>query len=213
MLALPGHRCFSRLILKGCGIRAGGVKSPAGVTVCIEVNPPMPIELSPQKPVYIDDDHCVRTLGDVIVTFTKAPPSSVYLETWATEADRVVRQCGSLVVYTVISRLAPAPSEEAKAEIRKVMTRHDGKVRGVAYVVEGSGFAAAAMRSALTLIGFVARYSYPQKTVASVAEGSRWVAGLPGGDATGAGLVSKEKLDALVESMRREHERLCAESG
>src|SRR5690606_32097980 len=125
--------------------------------------------------VYIDDEHCVRTLGDVIVTFTRAPPSAVYLQAWAAEADRVVHQCGGLVVYTVIDRSASAPSEEAKAEIRKVMTRHDDKVRGVAYVVEGTGFAAAATRAALTLISLVARYSYPQKTFATVSEGSRWV--------------------------------------
>ncbi len=173
----------------------------------------MRAELHPSEPVYIDDDHCVRALGDVIVTFTKAPPSAIYLAAWAAEADRIVRHRGSLVVCTVISRVAPAPSEEAKAEIRKVMTRHKDKVRGVSYVVEGTGFAAAAVRSALTLISLVARYPYPQKIFSTVSEGSRWIAGLDGGNASERATVSERELDALIESMRVEHERQPAKAG
>ena len=44
--------------------------------------PAMPTALNPPDPVYIDEDHCIRTLGDVIVTYTEAPPSAVYLEAW-----------------------------------------------------------------------------------------------------------------------------------
>ncbi len=163
-------------------------------------------------PVFIDDEHCVRTLGDVIVTLTKAPPSATYLRAWAAEADRVVRQFGSLAVYTVISGVAPAPSEEAKAEIRRVMTRHASQVCGVAYVVEGTGFSAAAMRSALTLISLVARYPYPQKTFAKIGDASHWISALNRDAGATSALPTAHQLDALVETMRAEHARLSAKT-
>jgi len=165
------------------------------------------------KPIFIDEEHCVRSLNNVIVTFTKAPPSPSYLRAWAAEADAIVGRCGDLVAYTVISRVAAAPSEEAKAEIRKVMTRHEARIQGVAYAVEGAGFSAAAMRSALTLISLVARYPYPQKIFSTVSESSTWIAGLGRADGAKGPSITAPQLDALVGSMRAEHERRSAKAG
>ncbi len=170
-------------------------------------------ELHLSKSVFSDDEHCMRTVGNVIVTYTRAPPSPAYLDAWAEEAAKVVRECGDFVVYTVISSSAAAPSEEAKSEIRKVMTRYKERIRGVAYAVEGTGFAAAAMRSALALISLVARYPYPQKIFSTAGEASAWIAGLSPLRGSKAVAVAGSQLDTAVEAMRAELERRCAKAG
>jgi hypothetical protein len=81
------------------------------------------------------------------------------------------------------------------------MQRYARSIERFAYVVEGRGFGAAAIRSALSLLSLAARTPYRQKVFASVDEAGAWLpqaASGPGSD------LDPPALSALVHTMRDE---------
>lgn len=111
-------------------------------------------------------------LGNVALTYSLAAPSARYLATWA---DVIERLEPPILVLTVIDSRARAPDAASKAAIRQTVTRHERRIGGLAYVIEGEGFGAAALRSALSLINLAARYRFPQKVTATGGEAVPWL--------------------------------------
>jgi hypothetical protein len=125
--------------------------------------------------IYSDTDHCVGVVDHVILTYSAQAPNPAYLEAWTRAMDGLVQRLGEpIVVITVISHLARAPDEQCKKVIRAIIGAHRAHIGAFAYVVEGHGFGAAAMRSALSLISLAARYPFPQKVFANMSDAAPW---------------------------------------
>jgi hypothetical protein len=74
-------------------------------------------------------------------------------------------------------------------------------------VIEGEGFGAAALRSAISLMSLAARYPYPQKVFKRVSDATAWI--LPRMSAELPDVTVASTL-ASVELMRRQVKPLAA---
>ncbi|MET0791245.1 MAG: hypothetical protein ABW061_06955 [Polyangiaceae bacterium] len=114
------------------------------------------------------------------MTFSISAPNPHYLEVWTRTVDLVLDQFqAGLLVITIIDRLAQAPDDVSKANIRNTVTRHSAQINAFAYVVEGEGFRSAAMRSAISLISMAARYPFPQKVFGRPEDAVPWMLSRP----------------------------------
>jgi hypothetical protein len=167
------------------------------------------MQSSPQTSfLYTDQDHCVAIHAGTVLSFSLQPPNTGFLTAWAAAMDRLTAQIpGAISVLTVIDAGARTPDDASKAAIKATVLRHRQRIGAFTYVIEGHGFSAAALRSALSLISLAARYPFPQKVFANALEGATWSFGrTPGNSAmqTAAGLA------AVVADMRRQVTRFAA---
>ncbi len=136
------------------------------------------------EPTYVDHEHCTVAIGRVLLTYSRAAPSVPYLEAWRKEAARL-RGAGNgpFFVMTVIdaARCQP-PDDHCKRLIADSFKANRNAIAALAHVVEGSGFGAAAIRSALTLISLLGRHGISEKTFGNAADAAIWgLAKLGGG--------------------------------
>jgi hypothetical protein len=147
--------------------------------------------------VYTDQHHSVSLCGPVIVTFSSDAPNPRYLLAWdQATAKLAARVTGPIFVLTIIDGVTPTPDEPSRKAIRHTIVRHQDRIGAFAYVVEGRGFGAAAIRSAVSLMSLAARYPFSQKVFSNVTEASHWLA-----RAQGAG-SDVPKVLASIEAMR-----------
>lgn len=126
--------------------------------------------------LYRDVEHVIAVHGNAILTYSNSGPNPRFLEAWTRAVDELVERGDTpLLVLTIIARRAHAPDDASRQAIRETMLRHAARVQAHAYVVEGEGFAAASVRSALSLISLLARYTFPQKVFGSVDEAVAWM--------------------------------------
>jgi hypothetical protein len=136
--------------------------------------------LAAKRPVfsYLDHDHCLSVLGNAVVSFSLQPPNPRFLEVWTASVDQVVAQTnGPISVIIIIDSNARAPDEVSKRAILNTVFRHRAAIGAFAYVIEGQGFGAAALRSAVSLISLAARYPFPQKVFKAAGDGAVWALG------------------------------------
>lgn len=127
-------------------------------------------------PVYRDAQHVICVCENSVLTYSVDAPNPHYLKAWAQTVELVLGQFqGGLFVLTVIDRNAHAPDDVSKASIRNTIVEHAARIDAFAYVVDGEGFRAAAMRSALSLIALAARYPFPQKVFGRVEDAVPWM--------------------------------------
>jgi hypothetical protein len=131
-------------------------------------------------PVYQDAQHVISVCGNTVLTYSSESPCARYLEAWTRTVDLVAGQFhGALLALTIINPRAHAPDDISKAHIRTTVMRHASELKAFAYVVEGEGFGAAAVRSALSLISLAARYPFPLKVFGQVADAVPWMLSRP----------------------------------
>lgn len=156
---------------RGIKERPSGVVGPGVVSRAV-LDPASRTNASSPSYAYADEEHITCVVGNVAITYSMAPPSPRLLMNWADLMDRLE---APILVLTVIESGVRAPDSAAKAAIRQTVTRHESRIAGFAYVVEGEGFGAAAVRSAISLISLAARYRFPQTVGASAAEVVPWL--------------------------------------
>ncbi|HEX2730966.1 MAG TPA: hypothetical protein VHM70_05150 [Polyangiaceae bacterium] len=122
--------------------------------------------------VYSDDAHAICVLGRVLLTYSLAQPNAAYLQSWTGVVGKLE---APILVLTVIDSRARAPDAASKAAIAQTITRNQHKIGAFCYVIEGDGFAGAAMRSALSLISLGTRYPFPQRVTATAREAAPWL--------------------------------------
>jgi hypothetical protein len=142
----------------------------------------------------------MATLGRCIITYSRQPPGAKYFGAWQVAMARLAeQQAGQLSVVVIIDSNAATPDESARKLIRAALQRYERSIERFAYVVEGRGFGAAAMRSAISLVSLAARTPYRLKVFASVDEAGVWLARA----AREAGSALEERaLGSLADSMR-----------
>jgi hypothetical protein len=159
--------------------------------------------------LYSDAEHCIAAAGRAVISFSLQPPSQGYLKAWTAAMDRLARESSQPIsVIILIDSRASVPDDAAKAAIRETVLRHQKQIRAFAYVIEGQGFAAAAMRSAISFISLVARYRFPQKTFANIAGATAWT--MQQGPAGASQGTSAAEIISVLETMRQQLARLAA---
>ena len=157
--------------------------------------------------VYSDEQQCIATAGSCIIAYSMQPPDAKYFASWHSIFSRVVaQQPGKLSILVVIDSGSRSPDESQRKLIASATQRYAQSIERFAYVVEGRGFAAAALRSAISLISLATRTPYRQKVFASVEEAGVWLAQTAGGTASG---MDVRALSALVHTMRDKVSRLA----
>jgi hypothetical protein len=154
------------------------------------------------EPVYRDAQHVIAVYQDTILTYSGGAPTSEYLDGWARTVEQVaVRFPTGILAVTIIDRDARAPDDSGRARVRSAVERHADSIRAFAYVVEGEGFGAAAVRSAVSLISIAARYPFPLKVFGRVEEAVPWVLSCTAHQAAGRALDAA-KLIEIAHSLR-----------
>jgi hypothetical protein len=140
---------------------------------------------------FVDEDQCCALVGPVMVVIARQEPSreiAKMADSCVTALERKYR--GKLALMVVIKSEVNPPSEEARVRIKDAMRTCERAITVGAIVVEGHGFVATAMRSALSMMLFVVRPKFPVKVFNLVDDGASHVcAGLDrDADLTGATL-------------------------
>ena len=129
--------------------------------------------------MYSDQEHCLSVCGNTVLSFSLRPPNPQFLKAWTGTVEQLGKRSDGLIsVMTVVAARCPPPDETSKAAIRDTVVRHGRGIGAFAYVIEGEGFGAAAVRSAVTMISLVARYPFPQKVFKDVRMACGWALAL-----------------------------------
>ena len=151
------------------------------------------------EPLYVGDDHCVAIIGPIIVTVVHNDPHPDILkhqQGWLKRLREVAPDGSGFIV--VLQSNVPPPPEPLRAVIRRTFDEYGKVVRAGAMVVEGTGFAAAALRGVLAMIHMAARHRYPFKVFGNIGEASTWIAAQ-----IGRGSVAPRDLAAAVETLKK----------
>ena len=122
---------------------------------------------------FVDDDQCCALVGPVMVVIARQEPSreiAQIADACVTALERKYR--GKVALMIVIKSEVSPPSEEARARIRDAMRMCERAMTVGTIVVEGHGFIATAMRSALSMMLFVVRPKFPVKVFNLIDEGA-----------------------------------------
>jgi hypothetical protein len=153
------------------------------------------------EPVYRDAQHAISVCENAVLTYSNDAPNPRYLEAWTRAVELVTNQFQSgLLVLTIINQHVRAPDDASKTHIRNTILRHAAEIKAFAYVVEGEGFGAAAVRSALSLISLAARYPFPLKVFGGVEEAVPWMLSRPRQEAEH--LADADKLIRAAKALR-----------
>jgi len=127
-------------------------------------------------PIYQDAMHVISVCENTVLTYSSDAPNPRFLAAWAEAVQLVAdRYSDGLLAMTLIDPQARPPGDPARIQIRNTVLRHATDINAFAYVVEGEGFGAAAVRSALSLISLAARYPFPMKVFAHVEDAAPWL--------------------------------------
>jgi hypothetical protein len=108
----------------------------------------------------------------------------------------------NVVVLTVTEERAPLPTPEVRSAIVAWLRRSDAKMQAYALVYEGTGFAAAAVRSVVSSVGLLAKPTFPYKVFGRLEEACSWLA--PQLKAASNQVISAADLAEGVHMLRRQ---------
>jgi len=98
-----------------------------------------------------------------------------YLEAEALIAAKAEELHGGLGCIVIVPVGAKPPPEAQRKAIDGVLTRLSSHLRGLVWVVEGRGFAAAAIRGVLIGLALYGRRPYPTQVSTSLDDGLGWL--------------------------------------
>jgi len=154
------------------------------------------------EPVYRDAQHVIALHENAVFTYSVDAPNPRFLDAWTRTVELVVGQFRSgVMATTIIDCGVRAPDEASRMHIRNTLMRHATELRAFAYVVEGEGFGAAALRGAISLMSLAARYPFPMKVFGRVEEAVPWMLNRPTHDSR---RPDAAKLVNLGNSLRGE---------
>ncbi len=126
--------------------------------------------------IYCDEHHVISICRDVVLSYSIQQPNPHYLQAWRLAMDELVDELRTPIsVVIIIDSKARAPDDASRNLIRATVTSHSAQIDALVYVIEGTGFGAAAMRSAISLIALAARYPFSQKTFSTIDEAAPWL--------------------------------------
>lgn len=149
--------------------------------------------------LYVGDDHCVCAFRNTLIIVADTDPHPRFLDLLPGWLKSVrAKATGPIGLFVVLPPHNPPPGEEARTTIKQAFQLMSS-LSFAAFVVEKTGFTAAAQRAALSMVMLAARAPFAMKVFATVAEGTQWVVGNFGEEAQ----LTARDLDAAVEEVRR----------
>jgi hypothetical protein len=89
--------------------------------------------------------------------------------------EQATKHLGGLGGLVIIPSAAKPPPEEVRRAIRELLTNVNPHVRCLCWLVEGTGFRAAAVRAALIGLRVFSRQSYATHVANDMTEAVRWI--------------------------------------
>jgi hypothetical protein len=128
--------------------------------------------------------HLVLSIGQIAVLVWVRPPSVAGVRECRRVFCQLAKTSDKFGFITVVEADAiahvPAP---VRSELRELLKDYQAKIGAAAVVFEGTGFAAAIVRSVVSAIDFVLHPTYASKIHTDLATAARWmseyVSGLP----------------------------------
>lgn len=153
-------------------------------------------------PIYHDGQHVIAVHENTVLTYSSEAPNPGFLQAWTRTVEQVIEQLqAGLLAVTIIECGVRAPDDGSRLQIRNTLMRHAAELQAFAYVVEGEGFGAAAVRGAISLISLAARYPFPLKVFGRAEEAVPWMLNRPH---RGDRRASVPKLLSVANSLRDE---------
>lgn len=169
--------------------------------------PVHPSGVSDSQLLFADKHQCMRSYKHVVLTFSSDPPSTEYLKAWGRAVEDSVRSFNNVALLTVISDAAGRPSQATRRRFNEIVTRYEHVILRFAFVVEGQGFRAAAVRAGLSSLALQGRHRFPQAAFSGVPEAARWLTASPAPDTAG---VIPATLERIVGQLRLDIARRAA---
>jgi hypothetical protein len=151
--------------------------------------------------LYREEGHHCYGRGNAVVVYSVAEPDSAYMERNAI-AMRLYASAHptGLGAMVLIPDIAKPPSEAARHALRAGYTAMKSFMRGAVLILEGEGFAAAAKRSAFTILNLAAPLPFPVKVAGTPLEAADKLVALLGPALEPQ--LDSQLLAAMVEEVR-----------
>jgi hypothetical protein len=107
---------------------------------------------------------------------------------------------GGIGVMVLIHSNAPMPDEEVRRELVALFSRQSSRIRGLVWVIQGTGFQAAAVRAVLTSFSLAAKQTYPTYIANDVRSALVWL--LPLLEGASARLADADLATLEIERAR-----------
>jgi hypothetical protein len=128
-----------------------------------------------------DGAHWSYGYGNIVIFCSTAEPDSSYCNRNAQATIEYARQHPSgLGMLVLIAADEPPPSEAGRRAIQASYVSMQSVIRAGVLVVEGEGFAAAAKRSAITLISMSSGLPFPMRVTRNPVEGAAKIVSMLG---------------------------------
>ena len=149
---------------------------------------------------FADETHAIGSVGNVFINVVRKPATLEMLRETRRQVQRHFRRCNNVSV--ALSVLEPGAAQSVPREVRDASASLAAEFRSLAAatVIEGSGFRAAATRTAIASMFLLARAPFPHKVFGDLSEGAGWVLDALGKAAPNA--ISSEEVLRAVEVTR-----------
>jgi len=115
-------------------------------------------------------------VGNTSVLIWRGPVNAERFSIQRESIERVAREYpGEAAVLCIIEPASEPPSQELREAASAMLTQLAPRLRCVAYVVEGTGFRAAAVRGVLCGIELIRRNPYTARYFATVEQATTWM--------------------------------------
>ena len=124
---------------------------------------------------FADDMHAIGSIGIVFINIVRKPANLEMLKETRRQVQRHFRRWNMKSV--ALSVLEPSAAQALPKEVRDetAALTTDFPSLAAAVVIEGTGFRAAATRTAMAGLFLLSRPKYPQKVCGSVGDGAGWL--------------------------------------
>lgn len=149
-----------------------------------------------------DPEFLVGGWHNVLVTVWRRSATAPLIRRVAPcQRDFMRRFPGGFTLLTIVEPQGREFSAEASAEAVKLGRESHPYIRAHAYVIEGRGFVAAAVRSIVAGVALLTRFQAPQQVFDTVGEAVPWIVGIA--EAHGAEPLSHATLITELAEARR----------
>ena len=150
--------------------------------------------------LYADATHAIGSVGNAFINIVRQPATLEMLRETRRQVQRHFRRCNEVSV--AVSVLEPGAAQSVPREVRDAGAALTAEFKSLAAatVIEGTGFRAAATRTAIAGMYFIAKPPFPHKVFGDLKEGAGWVIEM--GSRTASLAVTTGDIVRAVEVVR-----------
>ena len=150
---------------------------------------------------FADETHAIGSVGNVFVNVVHRPATLEMLRETRRQVQRHFRRWNGVSV--AVSVLEPGAAQSVPREVREASAALAAEFKSLAAatVIEGTGFRAAATRTAIASMFLIARAPFPHKVFGDLSEGAGWV--IATGARTAPIAATSEDVVRAVDVTRR----------